>query len=32
MIREKSKWRKRKDESTDAGYRGGIGRSSDEVS
>ena len=31
MKREKSKWRTHKDESTDAGYRGGIARSSEEV-
>ena len=28
--REKSKWRTHKDESTDAGHRGGTARSSDE--
>lgn len=32
MIREKSKWRSHKDESTDAGHRGGATRSSVEVS
>jgi len=32
MIREKSKWRTHKDESTDAGHRGGAVRSSDEGS
>ena len=31
MIREKSKWKTHKDESTDAKYRGGITRSSDET-
>jgi hypothetical protein len=31
MPREKSKWRTHEDESTDAGYRGGTVRSSDEV-
>jgi hypothetical protein len=30
MIREKSKWWTHKDESTDAGYRGGTARKSDE--
>jgi len=32
MRREKSKWRTHKDESTDAAYRGGLPRSSEEVS
>jgi len=32
MKREKSKWGTHKDESTDAAYRGGLPRSSDEVS
>ena len=32
MLREKSKWRTHKDESTDARHRGGVTRSSDEVS
>ena len=32
MTREKSKWRTHKDESTDAGHRGGAARSSDEGS
>jgi len=32
MLREKSKWRPHKDKSTDAGHRGGVTRSSDEVS
>jgi len=31
MLREKSKWKTHKDESTDAKYRGGIACSSDEV-
>jgi hypothetical protein len=31
MIREKSKRRKRKGKSTDAWYRGGTGRSSEET-
>jgi hypothetical protein len=31
MIKEKSKWKKREDESTDAGYRGGTDRSSEET-
>ena len=31
MLREKSKWRSHKDESTDAEYRGGTTRSSDEA-
>jgi hypothetical protein len=30
MVMEKSKWKSRKDESTDAEYRGGIARSSNE--
>jgi len=30
MIREKSKWRPHKDQSTDAEHRGGVTRSSDE--
>jgi RNA-directed DNA polymerase len=32
MIREKFKWRSHKNESTDAGYRGGIVSSNDEAS
>ena len=32
MLREKSKWRTHKGESTDARHRGGVIRSSDEVS
>ena len=32
MLREKSKWRTHKGESTDARHRGGVTRSSDEVS
>ena len=32
MGREKLKWRSHEGESTDAGHRGGITRSSDEVS
>jgi hypothetical protein len=32
MIREKLKWRPHKSESTDAEHRGGLTRSSDEVS
>ena len=32
MLREKSKWRTHKDESTDARHRGGPTRISDEVS
>jgi len=32
MIREKSKWRTHKDESTDAEYRGGTACSSEETS
>ncbi len=32
MIKEKSKWRPHKDESTEAEYRDGIVRSSEEVS
>jgi hypothetical protein len=32
MLREKSKWRTHKDESTDARHRGGAACSSDEVS
>ena len=32
MIREKPEWRTHQGESTDAGHRGGITRSSDEVS
>ena len=32
MLREKSKWRTHKDESTDARHRGGVTRSSVEVS
>lgn len=32
MLREKSKWRPHEDESTDAEHRGGLPRSSDEVS
>ena len=32
MLREKSKWQKPKDESTNAEHRGGPARSSDEVS
>jgi len=32
MLREKSKWKPHKDESTDAGYRGGTARSSGETS
>jgi len=32
MLREKSKWKPHKDESTDADHRGGSARSSDEVS
>ena len=32
MIREKSKWRPHKDESTDAGHGGGVTRSSVEAS
>ena len=32
MIREKLKWRSHKSESTDARHRGGLTRSSDEVS
>ena len=32
MLREKSKWKPHKDESTDAEHRGGSVRSSDEVS
>jgi hypothetical protein len=32
MIREKSKWKTHKDESTDAEYRGGMARSSVEAS
>lgn len=31
MLREKSKWKPRKDLSTDAEYRGGLTRSSDEA-
>jgi hypothetical protein len=31
MLREKSKWKTHKDESTDAKHRGGITRSSDET-
>ena len=31
MLREKFKWRTHKDESTDAGYRGGTARRSDEA-
>jgi hypothetical protein len=31
MLREKSKWKNHKEESTDAKYRGGITRSSDEA-
>jgi len=31
MLREKSKWKTHKDESTDAKYRGGMTRSSDEA-
>jgi RNA-directed DNA polymerase len=31
MQREKLKWRTHESESTDAGYRGGLTRSSDEV-
>jgi len=31
MSREKSKWQTHKDESTDAKYRGGMTRSSDEA-
>ena len=31
MLREKSKWKTHKDESTDAEYRGGIARSSVEA-
>jgi hypothetical protein len=31
MIREKSKWRTHEDESTEAGHRGGMTRSSEEV-
>ncbi len=31
MKREKSKWRTHEDESTDAAYRGGTARNSDEV-
>jgi len=32
MAREKSKWRPHKDERTDAEYRGGTARKSDEAS
>ena len=32
MLREKFKWRTHKGESTDARHRGGVTRSSDEVS
>ncbi len=32
MLRKKSKWRTHKDESTDARHRGGVTRSSVEVS
>jgi RNA-directed DNA polymerase len=32
MKREKSKWRPHKDESTDAAYRGGTARMSEEAS
>jgi hypothetical protein len=32
MAREKSKWRPHKDERTDAEYRGGTARKSDETS
>ncbi|WP_277623674.1 hypothetical protein [Candidatus Contubernalis alkaliaceticus] len=32
MIREKSKWRTHKDESTNAEYRGGTASSSEETS
>jgi RNA-directed DNA polymerase len=32
MLRKKSKWRSHKDDSTDAEHRGGLPRSSDEVS
>ncbi len=32
MLREKSKWKSHKGESTDARHRGGVTRSSDEVS
>jgi hypothetical protein len=32
MLRKKSKWRPHKDESTDAGHRGGVACSSDEIS
>ena len=32
MLREKSKWKTHKDESTDARHRGGAACSSDEVS
>jgi hypothetical protein len=32
MLREKLKWRPHESESTDAGNRGGLTRSSDEVS
>ena len=31
MLREKSKWKTHKDESTDAEYRGGTARMSEEV-
>jgi hypothetical protein len=31
MLREKSKWRSHKDESTDAEYRGGTARMSEEA-
>jgi hypothetical protein len=31
MLREKSKWQIHKDESTDAAYRGGTARMSEEV-
>jgi len=31
MLREKSKWRPHKEESTDARHRGGVTRISDEV-
>jgi len=32
MLREKSKWRPHKDASTDAAYRGGTARMSEEAS
>jgi hypothetical protein len=31
MVREKSKWRTHKGESTEAGYRDGMARSSEEI-